>query len=77
MVSSVGHSIPISRTSFRLRRMYSWLDFSNAAISGFFLHVGPNQAGAREVLLRPCRYVGEHGLDPLEALVNPSAESIE
>ena len=31
--SSVGQSIPISRTRPRLRRMYSWLAFSKAAIS--------------------------------------------
>src|SRR5437762_12402339 len=34
MVSSVGQSIPISRTSFKLRAMYSLLAPSKAVISG-------------------------------------------
>ncbi len=41
---------------------------------GFFLHVGANQAGAGEVLLRAGGDVGEHCLNALEAIVNAAAE---
>ena len=41
---------------------------------GFFLHVGADQARSGKILLRARGDVGEHGLDPFEAIVNLSAE---
>ena len=75
MNSSVGQSMPIRRTSLRLRRMYSCSRFEGANL-GLFLHVGANQARSGEILLRARGDVGEHGLDALEALVNAAAESL-
>ena len=75
MNSSVGQSMPMSRTSCRLRGMYSWFAVSKEANLGFFLHIGTDQAGTGKVFLGPGGDIGEHGLDALEALVDAAAES--
>ncbi len=77
MVSSVGHNMPISRTSFRLREMYSWFEVSKLVDLRLFLHVGADHARAGEVFLRPRRNLGEHGLNAFEALVNPPSEVLD
>ena len=54
--------------------MYSWFARSKSLDLGFFLGVGADEAGAGEVLLSASGDVGEHGLDALEAVVNPASE---
>ena len=43
----------------------------------FFLGEGANEAGAGEIFLGLGGDVGEHGLDALEALVNPAAHELD
>ncbi len=62
--------MPIRRTSFRLRAMYSLFVRLEAANLGFFLRVGADQARSREVFLGAGGDIGEHGLNALEAFVN-------
>ena len=56
--------------------MYSWLARSKEAISDVFLREGANEAGAGKVLLCLGGDVGEHGLDALEAAMNPLPEGL-
>ena len=72
-----GPQHAISRTSFKLRADIFLVRRFEGRDLGFLLHVGADQARAGKILLRVRGNVGVHGLNTLEAVVDPAAEILD